>query len=99
MIVNQSTGSVIKSVEEELQPTFEEFFKAIGCYDILVRVGGFDGLLNPRSQHRWQQHEILANEEQLKNDYKLFTLVVDKILNNLLSLQKVPRSISVMFLE
>jgi hypothetical protein len=48
MIVNQSTGSVIKSVEKELQPTFEEFFKTIGCYDILVRVGGFDGLSKPK---------------------------------------------------
>jgi len=27
---------------------YDEFFKAIGCYDILLRVGGFDGLLNPR---------------------------------------------------
>jgi hypothetical protein len=42
---------------------------------------------------------MLENEEYLKNDYKLFTLVVDKILKNLLSLQKVSRSISVMFLE
>jgi hypothetical protein len=42
---------------------------------------------------------MLANEEQLKNDYKLFTLVVDKILKNLLSLQKVARSISILFLE
>lgn len=37
LIVNTSSGSVIKNIEKELLPTFDDFFKAIGFYDILLR--------------------------------------------------------------
>lgn len=73
LIVNTSSGSVIKNIEKELVPTFDSFLQALGCYDVLLRHGGFEAIA--------QDQEV-----EQKEDIKLFYQVIDKILKGLLSI-------------
>ena len=38
MILNQSSDSVVKSIEERVRPTLEQLFEALGMYEICERV-------------------------------------------------------------
>ena len=38
LILNQSSDSVVKSIEERVRPTLEQLFEALGMYEICERV-------------------------------------------------------------
>ena len=38
LILNQSSDSVVKSIEERVRPNMEQLFQALGMYEICERV-------------------------------------------------------------
>ena len=81
LILNQSSDSVVKSIEEKVKPTLNQLFEALGIYDISMKVS--QNMLDFRAFTELLDDKTIEGNV-VNADIKFFKETLDKILLNVL---------------